>query len=491
MNRRIRWLGAFVLLCFLGLFVQLNHIQVFQAHALATSPSNPRVAQASRNNPLGIIVSSNGTVLAESVPSPAGNYYRYHRSYPTGSLFAQIVGYDSIIYGTTTGVESYYRNYLVPYSVPAPKVSLHNLSTLFDKTGSATNTLRLTVSVALQQLAATELGSRTGAVVAIDPSTGAILAMYSNPSFDPNPLASPGTKTENAAWASYESNPSQPMLQRAWRRSYPPGSTFKVITTSAVYDKDPSVATKNFPAVSQIALPGTSHLLHNYAYEVCGGTMAQMLPPSCDTGYSLIGLALGPGNLEAEASAFGIGRQVPLDINPPPAISSIASLSYLESVPSYVAFSAIGQGNDQMTALQMALVAGGIANDGTIMRPHVLDNVRDATGRIVDTYQPASWLHATSPVTASQVTGLMTQVAQHGTAAGLFSPSWDVAAKTGTAQIGQHGLTTDWMIGFAPANAPKVALAVVVPRQAPGATGASEAGPIMAAMFNAIFGGTS
>jgi peptidoglycan glycosyltransferase len=463
-----------------ALFVQLNNIQVIQAGSLSNAPGNPRTILASRDNPRGTIVSAGGTVLAKSVPTP-NDIYRYRREYPTGSLFAQVVGFDSYVYGMN-GVEGYYNKYLTPYQAPISSIRD------FLASRTSTDTLRLTLSDRLQALAAKELGNRTGSVVAIDPSTGAILAMYSSPSFNPNPLAYETATKEIAAWKSYIANPAQPMLDRAWRRSYPPGSTFKIVTTSAVYDQDPSLATKSFPVLTQTPLPGTSHQLHNYAYEACGGTMAQMLPPSCDTGYSLIGLALGPKKLISEADSFGFNKRPPLDVQPAPAVSTLATLSYLQQVPSFVAFSAIGQGDDQATALQMALVGSAVANHGTIMKPHVLYDVRSPSGKVVYSYKPSKWLQATSSSTASKVADLMTKVAQYGTAASIFPSSWQVAAKTGTSQIGLHGETTDWMVTFAPASHPRVAIAVVVPRQAPSATGASIAGPIQRAMLQGIFG---
>ena len=479
MNRRIRWLGAVILLGFVALFVQLNNIQVIQAGSLANAPANPRNILAARDNPRGTIVSAGGKVLAASVATPH-DIYNYRREYPTNGLFAQIVGYDSYVYGLD-GVEGYYNHYLLPYKEP-----IKSIKDLFTSR-TTTNTLRLTVSYHLQEIAAKELGNRTGSVVVIDPSTGAILAMYSSPSFNPNPLAYETATKEIAAWKSYLANPSQPMLDRAWRRSYPPGSTFKIITTSAVYDRDPSLANKSFPVLTQTPLPGTSHLLHNYDYEACGGTMVQMLPPSCDTGYSLIGLSLGPQNLIGEADSFGFNKRAPLDVQPAPAISTLAPLSYLQQVPSFVAFSAIGQGDDQATALQMALTGSAIANHGIIMKPHVLDDVTNSSGQVIHRYTPSKWLQATSSSTASKVAALMAKVAQYGTAASIFPSSWQVAAKTGTSQIGLHGETTDWMVTFAPVSHPIVAIAVVVPRQAPNATGASIAGPIQRAMLQAVF----
>jgi peptidoglycan glycosyltransferase len=218
-----------------------------------------------------------------------------------------------------------------------------------------------------------------------------------------------------------------------------------------------------------------------------------MLPPSCDTGYALLGADIGGQGLYDEATAFGFRQQPPIDL--PHAgfeVSTFPPVSEFVGAKIFVAFSAIGQENVSASPLQMALAASAFANGGEIMTPHVMSHIRDSQGNLVANYQPKPWLRATSPQTAQQVSGLMQQVAQHGTAAGIFSPDDDVAAKTGTAQVLNNTATTDWMIAFAPADHPKIAVAVVipyVPNSSSGplsdATGATIAGPLMRQMIQA------
>ncbi len=481
-DKQIRKLGVVLIACFVLLFLQLNNLQIVQAHKLANAPGNPRVVINEYQNPRGAILSANGTVLAESVPAKnaSQSIFKYQRVYPQGSLFSQIVGYDSIIYGAD-GVEASYDQYLTAHTS-----AIRTLKDLFSSRTEVDN-VTLTMSVRLQNIAAQALGSLKGAVVAIVPATGAILAMYSSPSFDPNPLVSLSGTAEHNAWQSYQNNPSQPMLDRAFRRSYAPGSTFKVVTASAVYDHAPALAKKAIPVLTALALPGTTHLLHNYGGESCGGKIFVLFQVSCDTGFGQIGLDLGPQNLYSQATAYGFNKRPPLDLPyvvkstfPPPA-------SFTRD-PSAVAFSAIGQQNVSATALQMALATAGVANKGIVMIPHVMEQVRNSQGRLVKTWKPRPWLTATSQATAAAVVKLMIGVVQGGTAMNVALPGVQVAAKTGTAQGVPGQCCTNWLVAFAPASHPIVAVAVVVPYQ-PGLplnpTGSAVAGPIARTMLAA------
>lgn len=481
-DKQIRKLGVVLIACFVLLFLQLNNLQVIQASKLANAPGNPRVVINEYQNPRGAILSANGTVLAESVPAKnaSQSIFKYQRVYPQGSLFSQIVGYDSIIYGAD-GVEASYNQYLT-----AHRSAIRTLKDLFSSR-TEVDDITLTLSVYLQNVAAQALGSMKGAVVAIVPSTGAILAMYSSPSFDPNPLVSMSSTTEHNAWQGYQNNPSQPMLDRAFRRSYAPGSTFKVITASAVYDHAPALAKKAIPVLTALALPGTTHLLHNYGGESCGGKIFVLFQVSCDTGFGQIGLYLGAQNLFSQANAYGFNKRPPLDL-PYVAKSTFPPPASFARDPSAVAFSAIGQQNVSATALQMALATSGVANGGVVMTPHVMEQIRNRQGRLVKQWKPRPWLTATSRATAAAVVKLMIGVVQGGTAMNVGLPGVQVAAKTGTAQGVPGHCCTNWLVAFAPAAHPIVAVAVVVPYQ-PGLplnpTGSAVAGPIARTMLAA------
>ena len=500
MEKRIRRMGIFLLLCFLALFIQLNNIQIFKANALANDPSNPNVIAAQENLSRGNILSANGVILASSVPS-VGTFSKYQRVYDpaTVSLFSQIVGYDSPIYGMT-GIESEYNSYLQSHTTPA--TTLRQL--LVSRTG--TDNVTLTISTTLQQDVANALNTanargtapEAGAVV-LNVKTGAIEAMYGNPTYDPTPLVSSKGSVERAAWNSlitaYASNPeNSPVLSRAFQRTFLPGSTFKVVTSSAVFDHQPALARKDYPVVSCIPLPQSGGLqLCNYAgangvHESCGGTIEQTLPSSCNTAFAQMGEALGGVVMNTEAQGFGFNHRIPLDLPYVPASTfpSIADLTNNTPLSEYSAFGqATSLAGDSASALQMALVAEGIANNGVIMTPHVMNRIVDDQGNLVESFMPKAWLTATSPQTAAAVTQLMQAVVTRGTATGVgFPAAWDVAAKTGTAETGSgtaqgNNLTNDWMVAFAPASNPRVAVAVVIPNQAGSSTGAEISGPPM------------
>lgn len=493
LSRRIRWMGVFVLVCFIAVFVQLNNLQVVQAHKYAMAPGNPQVIASRNSQPRGAITTVEGTVLAQSAKAPKGSAYAYDRQYPTGSLFGQITGTFSHYYGLY-GVEASYNSYLLAHNRP-----IKNLGDLLTTT-TVTDTVILTLSDTLQKDAQQALGGRDGSVVVLDPSTGAIEAMYANPSYDPTPLAAEDNKTAQAAWvADTQTKDAQghfPFTSLAYQDIAFPGSTFKVVTTTAAYEKSPQFVNASMPYYTCIppkTLGGQTTPLCNYGNAGCGGTVAQMLPPSCDTGYALLGTKVGADNMLAEADAFGFNKQPPLDLPPAPGeVSQFLQPNCYQNAQIFLAFSSIGQFCTKATPLQMALVAAAVADKGTIMTPHVMDQIRDSGGNLVKRYSPSSWLQAMSPATAAAVNGLMVGVTHdaNGTAAGIFPASENVAAKTGTAQVqnaaGQYIATNDWMIAFAPADAPKVAIAVELLDQPVSGTGAEEAGPVMATMIQDV-----
>ncbi|MGC8481083.1 MAG: peptidoglycan D,D-transpeptidase FtsI family protein [Acidimicrobiales bacterium] len=475
------------LMLFVVLFLQLNNLQILQASKLAHAPGNSRNASNAFSLPRGAILTADGQVLAKSVPSKG--IYHYQRVFPGGALYAPITGFDSLIYGQS-GIEAAYNTYLEGH-----QRTIHSISDFF-KTTVITDSVQTTINAKLQQVAFQALGGKVGSVVAIDPQTGGILALVSSPSYDPTPLSSPYGSIENKAWKAYTTGSLPPLLDYATGRAFPPGSTFKVVVTSAVYDHDPSLATTNYPSVSQIALPQTTNTLHNYAYESCGGQMPELLKVSCDTGYAQLGLSLGASNLSTEAENFGFNQRPPLDISGA-AASSFPPVSFFSQNLPQLAYSSIGQGNVSATPLQMALVAAGIANGGRIMAPHLMGSIIGPQGQVVRRYSTHVWKVATSSATAAKVTTLMEGVVNGGTAQDIALPGVKIAAKTGTAQFNLgtqtsgSGQSDNWMIAFAPAQHPTIAVAVVVPAQiglAPNPTGALYAGPVVKAVLAAALG---
>ena len=491
MGRRIRWLGIVLIVLFGVVLFQLANIQFHKAGALASDPKNPRNASLKFDNQRGQILASDGTVLAQSVPATSGSY-KYQRVYPQGSLYSQLVGYDSSIYGTN-GIEDQYNDYLVAHTQPA-----QSLAQLLSPPPKTTDDVTLTINPTLQKTAQEALASasgvnKDGAIVALDPQTGAVLAMYSNPTYDPNPLASPSSTIQTEARLAYLAKDAEgfsPSLPIATAAIFPPGSTFKVITTASVYDLQPQLSNFSAPVLTCTPLPQSNQKLCNDGNTPCGGTIEQMLPPSCDPGYALLGIQVGAQSLNQQAQSFGYNTVPPLDI-PGVAASHFPSVTDLDpanqGLPG-VAYSAIGQQDVAASALQNALVAAGIANHGTVMAPHLMAQITSSAGNVVSTYKPNPWQVAATPATTAKIIPLMQQVVTNGTASGVgFPASLQAAVKTGTAQAPFNGAETtdDWMIGLAPASNPTIAVAVVVPYQSVSATGAEVAGPIMKAMLEA------
>lgn len=462
MNRQIRLVGLGMMVLFVALFVQLNYLQVVHAKALESNPLNGRAVVREYTAKRGDIVSADGVTLATSVPTP--DQFKYLREYPTKELFEQITGFWSFTYGAD-GVERTYDKVLTggssPFHLPT---SLSGLQQLFSNHDTS-QSLTLTVLDKLQALAQRELAGRTGSVVALNPKTGAILAMYSNPSFDPNSLSSHNLQEVQAAYKALQSVPGGVLSPGAYRQRWFPGSTFKIITSSAVFDHQPALATKTYPVLSALPLPQTTNLLHNFAGERCGGQLLELFTVSCNTGFGKIGLDLGASSMYSEAHSFGFDQTPPIDL-PFAARSSFPTAdTFTHDLPG-LAYSAIGQQDVQATPLEMALVASAIADGGTIMTPHVLDKVTNAQNQVVSTYQPKPWLQATSAATAAQVTNLMLSVVNspRGTGAAARIPGIQVAAKTGTAQTGTNKIDA-WFAAFAPAQDPQIAVAVLIPDQ--------------------------
>ena len=497
MGRRIRWLGVIMVVC-LGLVIaQLVNIQLVKAKQLQNSPYNPRIASQRFINPRGNIYAADGTVLATSVPTPAGTNtteypYTYVRQYPQGSLFAGITGYDSALYYGTSGIEQEYDSSLGAHQAPPQTLS----QLLFrQQQPRTTDSVTLTVEPKLQQAAWNALttlppgANKDGAVVVLQPSTGNVLAMVSNPTYDPNPLASPSLHTEQLAYFSYNQKDRQGFqyLQPiATGYTFPPGSTMKVVTSTAAYNLKPALASFNYPVqqCQTFADSGGYRLCDQSG--PCGGMMTQMLPFSCDPGYAELGVQLGVPIMTKQAELFGYNSVPGIDL---PNVTKSTFPDLPPNSQADLGQSSIGQQNVAATALQNAMVAAGIANKGVLMTPHLMSSIHDSQGALVQTYTPKVAATVASAQAAQQVTALMESVitSPQGTAAGVGFPSYLCAAvKTGTAQTDKAtGRTDTWMIGFAPANNPQVAVAVVVPQQANSSDGAHVAGPIMSQVLQA------
>ncbi len=481
MNRQIKGVGLVMMVLFLALFVQVNYLQIIKAEDLNKHPANTRAIVRDFSRPRGVIQTSDGVVLAQSVPTD--NEFERLRQYPEGDLFSHLTGYFSFTFGTD-GVERTYNDDLAGRSPRFTRI--RDVLNEEVRTGDVT----LTISKRLQEVARQQLGQRKGAVVALNPTDGSVLALWSYPSFDPNPLAAHSQRSVQDAWQRLQVDADKPLLARSYRERYPPGSTFKVVTASAALERAPDLVSKDYPRLSRLDLPQTNRDLPNFGGSTCGGSLPELLRRSCNTGFAQMGLDLGGDKLAGEARDFGFAARPPLDL---PAVATSVfpeATSFARNKPA-LAQSAIGQQDVTASPLQMALVAAGVANGGVVMRPHIMKEVHDNEGALARAWNPEPWRRAMSPGNAAALTDMMVGVVKSGTATAAAVPGVEVAAKTGTAQTtGENSHA--WLVAFAPARAPTVAVAVIVESQ-PGLgdtiTGGRVAAPIAKAVLAAALEG--
>jgi peptidoglycan glycosyltransferase len=493
-DRQIRRLGLALLVLFLLLFAQVNYLQVLASQRLADNPANAtRQLIAEYEVDRGSILAADGTtVLATSRRSRGA--LRYQRRYPQGPLYADVTGYYSVIYGRS-GLEDAFNPYL---NGSAPELLPQTLADQILGRPKRGASIITTIQPALQRAAAQALGSQPGAVVALDPRTGDVLALVANPTYDPNLLASQNPREVRRAWAELTNDPDKPLLSRAYQELYPPGSTFKLVTAAAALQNGytPESLWPNPPALQ---LPQTTHVLENFGGEHCLGgapkiTTAQALTVSCNVVFGEIGLALGADSLAAQARAFGFAADassgdVPFDL--PFQEGVFPDPSYFTDRLPAVALSAIGQDNVAANPLQMALVAAAIANGGVEMAPRLVTEVRDPSGRVIRSFAPKEYGRPISPRTAAELTQMMVSVVRSGTGTAAQIPGVTVAGKTGTAQHGEGQPPHAWFVSFAPAENPQVVVAVIVldgGSLGSEATGGRVAAPIAKAVMQAALG---
>jgi peptidoglycan glycosyltransferase len=489
MTRQIRGLGVAFVVLFVVLFAQINYIQVFGAEELADNPANAQrqlIAEYSVDRG-EILASDRKTVLATSRKSTGE--LKYQRHYPQGSLYATVTGYYSFVYGKT-GLESAYNDYLTGDAAELLPQTLADQVLGRPKRGG---TVVSTIDPDLQRAAARALGTQIGGVVAIQPSTGYVRALYSYPTYDPNLLASQTRDQVVRAWKRLNADPDKPMLSRAISELYPPGSTFKTVTSAAAL-ADGYGIDSTWPNPHVLDLPQTTTTIENFGGEDCPGgsqiTLLQALTVSCNVVFAEVGLKVGAEKLADQAHAFGFapttsGETVPFDIGWQHGVFPEAS--YFDDRLPEVAISAIGQAQDLANPMQMALVAEAIANHGTEMRPRLVEEVRDQDGRVVASFEPQEWGTPMSPRDASSLTQMMISVVEHGTGTAAQIAGITVAGKTGTAQ---HGTGNEpphaWFMCFSPDLDLAVAVVVVNGGSLGSeATGGQVAAPIARAVLEA------
>ena len=495
MDRQIRKLGAALLVLFVVLLGQVTYIQVFASQRLADNPANARrqlIAEYGVDR--GSILAADGrTVLASSRTSPGE--LKYQRRYPQGPLYAGVTGYYSIIFGRTE-LEQGFNSFL---SASAPELLPQTLADQILGRPKQGATIVTTIDPVIQRAAARALGSLPGAVVALDPRTGDVKAIVANPTYDPNELSSQDPTVVRAAWEELNSDPDKPLLSRAIDELFPPGSTFKIVTAAAALENGFG-PDSSWPNPPELDLPQTTETIENFGGSHCLGgasrlTLAQALQVSCNVVFGEIGLELGAARLSAQARAFGFGPEPgvgDLGFDIPLEAGVFPDASYFQDRLPAVAISGIGQDNVAANPMQMALVAGAIANGGMQMRPRLVTEIRDPTGQVIESFQPEVWGRPISAQTAIQLTQMMVSVVRAGTGTAAQIPGVDVAGKTGTAQHGEGLAPHAWFVSFAPAQNPEVVVAVIVldgGSLGDEATGGQVAAPIAKAVMEAALDG--
>ncbi|HJR37899.1 MAG TPA: penicillin-binding protein 2 [Nocardioidaceae bacterium] len=457
MNKPIRTMSIFCMALFMALLLNATYLQYLQADELNSRNDNKRVRDAEFSRERGAILVS-GTSIARS--EPVDDQFEFQRVYPQPQKYAHLSGYYSYTYGRNA-VELTHNEIL---SGSDPRLFVNRVVDLFGNSEPEGGDVTLTIDPQAQNAAydgLRALGNNVeGAVVAIDPSTGGILAMVSSPSYDPNRLASHNLGKVQDAWEQLQSNPEEPLLNRAIQEVYPPGSTFKLVTAAAALSSGQYTPESTVPGGTSLDLPQTDTDLVNDSGGDCGGrriTLTEALMVSCNVSFGYLGMQLGADTLREQAQKFGFGERYLEDLN-----GQVASRFPEDPDEPQTALSAIGQFDVASTPLQMAMVTAGIANGGTVMKPYLVDEVRSPDLDPLEKTNPEPFRTAVSADVARDLTQMMIEVVDRGTATPAQIPGIKVAGKTGTAQSSPDRPPYAWFVSFAPADNPAVAVAVLV-----------------------------
>jgi peptidoglycan glycosyltransferase len=467
MNRPILRLYALVVLLFALLIAFTSRWTVFQASSLRENPLNKRPLLEQERVQRGAILAADGTVLARSLRTPEGTY---ERIYPTGGLFAQAIGYSYPLGLDRTGLERYRNAALTGQD----QSNLQSILNQLQGRSNRGDKVLTTLDPRAQQAALAALGSHEGAVVALDPPTGAVTVMASTPSYDPNALRSPASSEK------LKHDGEDPLVNRALQYGYAPGSTFKVVTATAALDTGQYTPSSTVSGRNGIIVSGLP-LSNDYDESFGELTLTQALAKSVNTVWAQVAEHLGAGTLAHYMHRFGFDSKPQLDY-PAEEMSASGEYRHEQLIPPTSPFvdvgrMGIGQDKLQVTPLQMAEVAAAVANHGTLMVPHLTARIVDPEGRTVQLIAPRVQSVVMKPSTAAAVTAMMEAVVNEGTGTSAQIPGVQVAGKTGTAetQIGT-AINNVWFIAFAPASHPTVAIAVTL-KGVPG-YGAAYAAPV-------------
>ena len=480
MNKQVRRVGLALVLMFIALFAMASSIQVLRSASLYQDSRNTRSSYETYKTQRGPILVGGESVV---VSDPTNDAYRFLRKYDS-VLYSSVIGYFSLFSGSD-GVERSMNNYL---SGQSSAQFFEQINALLDGKPVTGAAVELTIDPDVQRAAWDALGNRKGSVVAIEPSTGRILAMVSKPSFDANLLAGHLYGPVTDAYRSYSEDEDQPLINRAIAGDlYHPGSTFKLVVAAAALESGEYTATSAFDNPDKYFLPGTSTAITNSSKTTCGVgetvTLEYALIHSCNIPFAELAVALGQDRIRAQAELMGFGSElsIPMSVTP--------SIYPTDLEPSQVALTGFGQFDVRVTPLQMAMVSAAIANQGVLMKPQLIDLVVASNLNVLSQLSPEVLSSPMSRQTAGYLTRMMVDSVEIGVSTRAGVSGVAVAGKTGTAENGTTDPYTLWFTGFAPAEAPQVAVSVVLEDGGgigQNGTGNQLAAPIAKAVIEAV-----
>lgn len=480
MTRELKRVSLLVALMFLSLFVAATAIQGVGTEAYNDDPRNVRNIYESYKTQRGPIL-VDGKAIARSIA--ASDAYRYTRVYES-EIYAAVTGYFSVFHGAT-GIEASANNYL---SGQSSSQFFEQVNAVLSGNPIAGAAIELTIDPELQQAAWDALGNYKGALIAIDPATGNILAMVSKPGFDANLLAGHDSKKSTKSFNKLLQNAASPLINKTISGDlYHPGSVFKLVMASAALESGEYTIDSKLDNPISFDLPNSTAKVFNSSRNTCGPkkmvTMMYAMRYSCNIPFVEIGLALGQERIRAQAELYGFGKEIKVPMSATPSI-------YPDDMDdAQLALSSFGQFDVRVSPLQMAMVSAAIANDGILMQPNLIESVISPNLSVIAQTEPSIFAQPITAATAEELTKMMVRGVAAGYASNASVSGFDVAGKTGTAENGIGERVTLWFTGFAPAINPKVAIALVVEDGGgldSGASGNGTAAPVARKFFEAV-----
>ena len=481
MTKELKRVSLVVASMFLSLFLAGTLVQAVNTEAVANDPRNVRNIYESYKTQRGPIL-VDGKPIAESVP--VDNAYRYLRTYEN-KIYSSVTGFFSVFRGAT-GIEAAANSYLSGQSSSQFFEQVSAVLSGNPVTGAA---VELTIDPKMQQAAWDALGDYSGALIAMDPVTGNILAMVSKPGFNANRVASHDSDKVRENYVELESNPANPLINKTISGDlYHPGSVFKLVVAAAALESGQYTASSTFDNPVSVQLPDSTSDVFNSSRKTCGSkaqvSLSYAMRFSCNVPFVELGLALGQDRIRAQAELFGFGKEIRVPMLATPSV-------YPEEMDqAQLGLSSFGQFDVRVSPLQMALVSSAIANGGLMMQPNLIESVISPNLSVIQTTQPEVLSQPITAETAEALKKMMVQSVSKGVASNASVSGVKVAGKTGTAENGEGQRVTLWFTGFAPSVNPRVAIALVIEDgggRDTGASGNAPAAPVARSFFKAVF----